>query len=60
MGYEAAVGKQPKDRRDVRDENWDAPTVEVEMDGRKVRIRQQTIASGIGYGFARRLRRWLG
>jgi hypothetical protein len=60
MGYEAALDKQPEDRRADRDRDSDAPTVEVELGGRKVRIRQQTVPSGIGYGIARRLKRWLG
>jgi hypothetical protein len=60
MGYEAALEKHPKNRLVRRDERSESPTVEVEVGGRKVRVRQQTVASGIGYGIRRRLKRLLG
>jgi hypothetical protein len=60
MGYEAALGKHPKDRPARRDGESDSPIAEVELGGRKVRIRQQTVASGIGVGIGRRIKRLLG
>jgi hypothetical protein len=59
MRHEVAPEKQQQDdgRRDREPED---PTVEVELRGRKVQIRQQTVPSGIGVGIERRLRRLLG
>jgi hypothetical protein len=60
MGFDAALEKHLKDRSAPSGEKADSPTVEVEVDGRKVQVRQQTVASGIGAGIRRRVERLLG
>jgi hypothetical protein len=59
MAYDAALKKHPN-RLAVADEESKSPTIEVEVGGRKVRVRQQTVASGLGYGITRRLKRLFG
>jgi hypothetical protein len=59
MAYDAALRKHP-DRLSASDERSESPTIEVEVGGRKVRVRQQTVASGLGYGITRRLKRLFG
>jgi hypothetical protein len=54
MGHEDALKKHPKDHTSL------LSTVEVDFGGRKAQIRQQTVASGIGVGIGRRLRRLFG
>jgi hypothetical protein len=60
MGYEAALKKHPKDHTAGHEGQPDSSTVEVDLGGRKVQIRQQTVASGIGVGIGRRLKRLFG
>jgi hypothetical protein len=57
MAYDAALRKN---RLAAPDERSKSSTIEVEVGGRKVRVRQQTVASGLGYGITRRLRRLFG
>lgn len=59
MAYDAALKKHPN-RVARRDERSEPPTIEVDIDGRKVSVRQQTIPSGLGYGLLGRLKRFLG
>jgi hypothetical protein len=60
MADEAGLKKQPRDDRAPGERGSEDPTVEVELRGRKVRIRQQTVPSGIGVGIERRLKRLFG
>jgi hypothetical protein len=60
MGFDAALEKHPKDRSAPLGEKAESPTVEVNVDGRKVQVRQQTVASGLGAGIRRRIERLLG
>jgi hypothetical protein len=58
MAYDAALEKRPN-RNAASDERMSS-TIEVEVGGRMVRVRQQTVASGLGYGITRRLKRLFG
>jgi hypothetical protein len=57
MAYDAALKKHPN-RVARRDKRSESSTIEVEVGGRKVRVRQQTVASGLGYGIMSRLKHW--